>query len=524
VSVAEPIQASHDPARQMHVKADEAVWLFDRIASHGDSHGERRASAVPGIGRLAVALALVDLAAIALGFGSAVLIADTLRTSVGIVQIEALQFVAQRGHELILLSALAIGIFAFGGLYRRNRWEVDEVRRIVAGVALLAMFDAMLQYSIRDHNSRLWFGVAYPMVALSVVSCRAAFRTLTPVREAITTHVILLGSGIPPDLLIFELRESRSNPVRLLRSLDFSEIELRNVERLDEMLHRISDLAGVPEHRVQIVLAPAPEEIASAQAVMDLLNALHRPHGIILPFNGLARHGLSLQKVLGADIVMAEMQPMPATGVIRPVKRLFDLVASALGLLVLLPVLVIVSVLLLLEGGPVFFTQMRLGRNGRRFRCFKFRTMRPDAEERLQELLEKDPKVRAEWAKYQKLQDDPRVTPLGQFLRRTSLDELPQLINVLIGEMSLVGPRPIVAPEVPGYPNDRAYSESPDFAYYLRCTPGLTGLWQVFGRSTTMHEERIRLDRWYARNHSIWLDLVILFKTVRVVLFRTGSI
>ena len=520
MSVVEPFQASPDPSRQMHVKADEAAWLFHRIASHGNG----AVNPVPGIGRLALFMALVDLLAIGIGFGAAALLADTLRTTLGGAQTQALQFLNQRGHELLLLSALAIAIFAFGGLYRRNRWEVDEVRRIVTGVALLAMFDAMLQYSLRDHTSRLWFMMAYPMVAISVISCRAAFRTLPPVREAITSHLVLLGSGIAPDLLVFELRESRSNPVRLLRSLPFSEIEPQNVRRLEEMLNRMSDLAGVPAHRVQIVLAPAPEEIASAQAVMDLLNALHLPYGIILPFNGLARQNLNLQKVVGADIVMAEMQPMQAPGMVRPVKRLFDLLASALGLLVLLPVLVIVAGLLLLEGGPVFFTQTRLGRNGRRFRCFKFRTMRPDAEARLQELLEEDPAARAEWTKYQKLRDDPRITPLGQFLRRTSLDELPQLINVLLGEMSLVGPRPIVAPEVPGYPNDRAYSESPDFAYYLRCTPGLTGLWQVFGRSTTLHEERIRLDRWYARNHSVWLDIVILFKTVRVVLSRTGSI
>jgi len=112
---------------------------------------------------------------------------------------------------------------------------------------------------------------------------------------------------------------------------------------------------------------------------------------------------------------------------------------------------------------------------------------------------------------------------MGTFLRATSLDEIPQLFNVLAGHMSIVGPRPIVAPEIPGYKSDREYFESPEFAHYARCRPGITGLWQVSGRARTTHEERVRLDGWYCRNWSIWLDLMIMLKTVRAVLVRTGS-
>ncbi len=311
--------------------------------------------------------------------------------------------------------------------------------------------------------------------------------------------------------------------MRLLESVPLSRIERHDPQRLEKMLDHTAERAGVSARRLQIVLAPTPEEIAGAQDLLDLLSALRRPYSIILPFSGLACNGLTLRKVIGADMVMAEMTPSAGHPSAHALKRLFDIVVTTVGLLVLLPLLAVLTALLALEGGPVLFSQTRIGRDGRRFRCWKFRTMLPDAEERLQDLLATDMDARKEWERYQKLRNDPRITPLGRFLRGTSLDELPQLLNVLLGDMSLVGPRPIVAPEVSGYPKDRAYYESQDFAYYVRCLPGLTGLWQVSGRNETTHDERIRLDRWYARNHSVWLDLVILLKTVRVVLGRTGS-
>ncbi|MEM6906394.1 MAG: sugar transferase, partial [Pseudomonadota bacterium] len=281
--------------------------------------------------------------------------------------------------------------------------------------------------------------------------------------------------------------------------------------------------AKVPQYRILTVLAPTAEEMARSQTVIEMLNAAALPYSVVLPFDGLARDGLNLQKVVGADMVMAEMERGSPKTLGRGLKRLFDFAAAGVITVMLAPLLVAVAALLSLERGPVLFSQLRVGRKGRLFRCYKFRTMRPDAEAVLQQLLTEDPAARAEWTTYQKLRNDPRITPIGNFLRKTSLDELPQLLNVLKGDMSLVGPRPIVAPDVPGYPSDLAYFESSEIAYYMRCTPGITGLWQVSGRNATTHDERIRLDRWYARNWSFWLDIVILFKTVRVVLMGRGS-
>ncbi|TAK78484.1 MAG: exopolysaccharide biosynthesis protein [Aquabacterium sp.] len=195
--------------------------------------------------------------------------------------------------------------------------------------------------------------------------------------------------------------------------------------------------------------------------------------------------------------------------------RLNQLGALAL-LLMFSPLLLMVTWMIWKRDGlPVFFGHYRVGRDGKLFRCLKFRTMARDAERMLAELLRDDPAARAEWEKDQKLTHDPRITPVGHFLRRTSLDELPQLFNVLRGEMSLVGPRPITVGELKRYGGVRWH--------YLSVRPGMTGLWQVSGRNNTTYEERVALDRSYVEQRSMWLDLRILFKTVGVVVARDGA-
>jgi undecaprenyl-phosphate galactose phosphotransferase len=167
------------------------------------------------------------------------------------------------------------------------------------------------------------------------------------------------------------------------------------------------------------------------------------------------------------------------------------------------------------DGGPALFAHPRIGKKGRVFNCYKFRTMVVDAEKQLEQLLQRQPELRKQWQAEHKLRSDPRVSPLGRFLRRTSLDELPQLINVIRGEMSLVGPRPVVRSELPRYGDQ--------VGYYLMVRPGMTGLWQVSGRNDVDYDTRVYLDSWYVKNWSLWHDLVILFKTVSVVLKREGA-
>lgn len=198
------------------------------------------------------------------------------------------------------------------------------------------------------------------------------------------------------------------------------------------------------------------------------------------------------------------------------VKRVIDVVVAGVTVFVTLPLLIMIALAIKLTSeGPIFFGHKRLGFHGRWFSAWKFRTMHPNSDAVLREYLDTHPEANAEWERDHKLRDDPRITRIGKFLRRSSLDELPQVWNVLCGEMSLVGPRPIVAKEVSKYGNV--------FRKYAAVKPGITGMWQVSGRNEISYEERVKLDEFYIANWSPWLDLFILAKTIIVLIRRDGA-
>lgn len=196
-------------------------------------------------------------------------------------------------------------------------------------------------------------------------------------------------------------------------------------------------------------------------------------------------------------------------------KRSLDIVGSLLLIIVTSPLFLIIALFVSLDGGPVFFRHMRIGRKGERFGCLKFRTMILGAEDCLAEYLDHHPDAKAEWQNHQKLEFDPRITPIGRVLRATSLDELPQLINILRGEMSLVGPRPITKDEL------IRYGRAAD--HYLAVRPGLTGPWQISGRNDVGYNERVALDHAYVSDLSLFRDIVILLRTPSAVLSRRGA-
>ncbi len=218
-----------------------------------------------------------------------------------------------------------------------------------------------------------------------------------------------------------------------------------------------------------------------------------------------------IETILGLEVRQNLLLPVP-----RLCKRFADLAIGVVCLAALAPaILTIAAVVRLTSPGPGFYGQTRLGRGGKPFRMWKFRTMYTDADRLLADDLAGSPEARQEWDRTHKLRNDRRVTPVGRLLRRLSLDELPQVWNVIRGDMSLVGPRPIVAAEVTSY--------GPAFSLYTRVHPGLTGLWQVSGRNTRSFRERAELDAFYVRNWSVWLDLYILMRTGRAVLSAEGA-
>jgi len=238
-------------------------------------------------------------------------------------------------------------------------------------------------------------------------------------------------------------------------------------------------------------------------------------HVLVIPSNGVlpitAVYPTLIGFISGFEYQNRILFPGP-----RIFKRLAEWVISIFCVVLLMPLFGILAILVKLSSpGPIFYTANRLGLGGRKIKVFKFRTMYQDADERLETLLEENPKMKEEWERKFKLYDDPRITKIGHFLRKTSLDELPQFINVMRGEMAIIGPRPIVQDEV------KYYRET--YEFFKRVRPGITGLWQVSGRSSTSYEKRVAMDMFYVMNWSFWLDWYILWKTVLVVAIHRGS-
>ena len=200
------------------------------------------------------------------------------------------------------------------------------------------------------------------------------------------------------------------------------------------------------------------------------------------------------------------------------IKRLFDIICGLLGCILILPIAIVVKIAYVCDKdfASIFYSQIRIGKNGKKFKMYKFRSMVPDAEKILEELMKNDPKIREEYLTNKKLVNDPRITPVGKFLRKTSLDEWPQFFNVLKGDMSLIGPRPYLP------------REKKDMGQYydsiIKCKPGVTGMWQANGRSDVGFDYRCKLDDYYYHNWSVWLDFTILYKTIKSVVYGKGSL
>ena len=199
-------------------------------------------------------------------------------------------------------------------------------------------------------------------------------------------------------------------------------------------------------------------------------------------------------------------------------KRPFDIIFSLFAIFITLPVMIPIAIAIkLTDGGNIFYSHERIGFRGRKFKVLKFRSMHMDADKRLKEILKNDPKAREEWERTFKLKNDPRITPVGKFLRKTSLDELPQFINVLKGDMSVVGPRPVVEEELEKYYKEKA-------EVYKSVKPGITGYWQVEGRSDVEdYEERVKMDEYYIKKQSFLLDIKIILKTIKVMITGKGA-
>lgn len=270
--------------------------------------------------------------------------------------------------------------------------------------------------------------------------------------------------------------------------------------------------------KIETIFIASPQ--TKPEELTELINQIYKvvKRVVIIPdIKGVSIFNSELHYLFMEKLFMIKVNNSLNSTPNRVVKRLFDLCLSIIGLILISPLLVLIAIAIKATSqGPILFSQSRIGKNGKEFKIFKFRTMYIDAQERLKHILATDPKAKAEWEASYKFKNDPRVTPVGKLLRQTSLDELPQILNILKGNMALVGPRPVIQDEI-----DKYYGTFRE--HYFSVLPGLTGLWQVSGRSDTDYDFRIQTDVWYVQNWSLWLDIIIIIKSVPAVLKREGA-
>lgn len=270
--------------------------------------------------------------------------------------------------------------------------------------------------------------------------------------------------------------------------------------------------------QVQNVLVLAPRmNKPRLYSLIDEIFPLVKNISFVPDIEELPVSNMEMHRLYSENMVVISVKNNLSRWYNQAIKRSFDLIVASLGIVAISPILLTIAAAIKLSGpGPVVYTHRRIGKDGRHFNCYKFRSMVQDSDQKLKEYLAANPEAATEWKESHKLKHDPRVTKIGAWLRKTSLDELPQLMNVILGQMSLVGPRPIVDDEIIKY--DVFFSD------YSMVRPGMTGLWQTSGRSDTSYERRVRMDAWYVRNWNIWLDISLLVKTVRVVFSsRSGA-
>lgn len=440
----------------------------------------------------------------------------------GLVNLSYSNLTEQRGLILLILAAGCIVFFQQMGHYSRRRQFWQETGDVVAAAAVALVIDAALLYLFKVNFSRAWVLTSWVLVAGAVPLARYGVKRLSLRLGGWKRPTVIVGTGpIALETADAYVRDSHLGydvvafidpdaPPASWRELAIGGRHLP-VQPLDQASRMLPAWLGRPH----VVVALELSELPAREELIEKLSLYHGDLDIISPMRGLPINNARASHFFTYDILSLRICNNLARPYSQLLKRLFDIVLASAILVFLAPLMLLIAGLVWREGQPILFAHTRVGRHGQLFKCLKFRSMIPDAAEVLKALLDRDPAARAEWERDYKLKNDPRITALGQFLRKSSLDELPQLWNVIRGDMSLVGPRPVVPDELERYGDGKRY--------YLEVRPGITGLWQISGRNDLDYEERVSLDTWYVRNWTLWYDIFILFKTAVTVPAKAGA-
>ena len=450
-----------------------------------------------------VVLVVGDAAAVFASYALGYLVRNWFQT--GVIYVLAPGLHINMLTEKAFVLAVYPFVFAYEGLYTKRLVAWEETRRYVRGVIIATAAVMILLFLWRIwivSRVAVLLALVFSMVLTPAV--RALLKRFLAAAGLGRQQLVVLGSGPAAEQFSKELDRYRALGYVIERQVPHTpgtgmvEEALAQAVAPDAVLAVVSDSFTPDEMRYVLGLAE--------RRFAELL---------VIPTAALLQSTAAEVEQLGSMLVMKFRYSL-----LRPTntftKAVFELIGTLPLLIVLSPLFLVLALLVRLSsGGPVLFRQKRIGRDRRLFDCVKFRTMYKDAEQRLNDMLAGDETLRAEWLKYARIPNDPRVTPIGRLLRRFSLDELPQLWNVLRGEMAWVGPRPYLPVE-----SDRI-GDSIDTI--VRVRPGMTGLWQVSGRASLPFKERLTLDEYYIRNWSLWMDFSILLRTLRAVVSARGA-
>lgn len=423
----------------------------------------------------------------------------------------------------LLLVVLVVGVFWGNGHYSKRRPFANEVKDVLKVILAVAALDVTLLFLSKSQFSRAnvllnWASAPLLLVAMRWVTKRSLIALGGWIRP-----MVIVGWGENAVETAFAFKDEPLMGLRLAAFLvplgenkpahDFK-------DRYGSLIPSIS-LGKDPIQTVRqlghphVVLALEQGGIETYQDMILQLSRHNNDVQLVPALRGLPLYGMEANHFFAHEVLILTMRNNLARRLPRLIKRCFDLVVSASVLTLASPLFLYIAFKVSRSGRPIFFGHTRVGQHNQPFKCYKFRTMAPNADQLLAELLARDPEARAEWERDFKLKNDPRITPIGHFLRKTSLDEIPQLWNVLKGDMSLVGPRPVVTAELERYGNQ--------IDYYLEAKPGITGLWQISGRNDVSYDTRVYLDAWYVKNWSLFNDIVILLRTVKVIFRKDGA-
>ncbi len=424
-----------------------------------------------------------------------------------------------------LFGALVISVGLMKGHYTRRVPWWSQIRQLIRTFLSLAALDIAIRIALHECLSTYSLSLTWlALIIFAIISRYIALHLVTRTPEWKLPVALMGDAQMIVDSFHAFYADSLTGyevKVALLYGASREELDLSFVPKE----HPPIDIVEVNDHfdhflreHGQYFYIISMEEFRGEKRdrLMTALTEARRNYAIVPPIKRLHLHGMEPHYFFGNDVMLLHKRRSWHFSFGQTIKRLFDICAVSLTLPVIGLLTAIIWICKRMEGSrdPLFYGGERVGMHGRMFPCWKFATMKPGADMILKDVLDKDPAAKAEWDKYQKLRNDPRIdSSISHFLRKTSLDELPQLWNVFRGDMSLVGPRPILPTQKEDY--------GKDYHYYTLVRPGLTGLWQVSGRNETSFEQRLVWDKWYIQNWSLWHDIVVLIKTVRV--FITGS-